>query len=112
MKRNGTIDAMGLAVVFGVMLWMLSLCRCTPSPDAPPPTPTCEGACKVLAPESESNPWGLGCPEGEPSPERGVPCERWCTDYHALGYLKPWDACVAASTSVTEVRACGVRCER
>ena len=100
------------------MIWILMALLtilavgCKPEPRPVPLTQTCEGACKVLGPKSESNPHGLGCPEGDPTPLRGIPCDRWCSDYHALGYLKPWDACVAASTSEDEVRVCGVKCER
>lgn len=89
-----------------VVLANLLVLGCASEPKTVPVTLTCEGACKVLGPDH------LDCPEGKPTPTRGIACERWCSDYHALGYLKPWDACVAASTSEDEVRKCGVRCSR
>lgn len=95
-----------------VLLLAVLAIGCT-SANTPQLEPTCVGACQVLGPKTEANPYGLGCPEGEPSPLRGVPCVDWCSNYHNLGYLKPWASCVsAAAGDVGAVRACGVRCQR
>jgi hypothetical protein len=99
-RTSGILDALGLAAALGALFWLLSMARCTPAV-APNPDPSCVGACAQLE--------VLGCPEAGPSPG-GIPCPGWCSRYHAVGYMRPWAECVAASTSVGDVRACGVKC--
>jgi hypothetical protein len=88
-----------------VLLAALLLSACSPKPDpvSPAATTDCEGACKQLD--------SLGCEEAKPSPEQGVPCVKWCGDYHADDYMPPWSECVSKATSVEAVRACGLKCE-
>jgi len=82
---------------------LVSGCHNGPSPLEPASTTDCDGACKQLV-KAE-------CEEGKPSPLTGVVCPRWCSDYHADGYMPPWDVCVSKATSVEAIRACGLKCE-
>lgn len=85
----------------GLLLVALA-CSCQPALQ-PYPNKDCTSACLRLA--------ELGCIEGDPSPERGIPCESWCSQYHEIEYLRPWAPCVSQAGDVDAVRACGVRCE-
>ena len=76
---------------------------CPSAPVIPHQVDSCAPFCEAAQ--------ALECPEGEPSPG-GVPCVQWCENYHARGYLKPFSECGAAATTVQQMRACGVRCER
>lgn len=96
-------DYLGLAAVFGAMIWLLSLCHCSAEPISPSPHPGCVGACEQGA--------AIGCEWAAPSPE-GIPCVDWCTRYHDLGYMRPWADCVARAGDPGAVVACGVGCER
>jgi len=102
MKRNGTLDALGLAAVLGAGLWALSLVQCSPA-KVPTSEPSCAGACVQLE--------RLGCQEAETT-DAGVTCEAWCTRYHAPGYMRPWAECVSGAGSADDVYACGVRCSK
>lgn len=97
MKDNWT--TLSWAIALAVLA--IALTRCQP-PLQPYPSSDCVGACHQLQ--------TAGCDEGDPSPERGVPCETWCSQYHAADYMPPWAACVAGATSVEAIRSCGVEC--
>lgn len=79
------------------------LTACTPVPLQPYQPTDCTSACARLD--------VLGCVEGDPSPERGVPCETWCSQYHAEAYMPAWAPCVSQAVDVDAVRACGVKCQ-
>ena len=78
------------------MIWILTLCRCTPAPIAPSTQPGCEGACEQGA--------ALGCDWA------GDGCVEFCDAYHMAGYLKPWAQCVSQAGDVEAVHACGMSC--
>lgn len=100
--RNTWLDYLGLATVAGVMVWLLTLCQCTPDPVQPSNHPGCIGACEQGA--------ALGCSWAQASP-KGVPCVDWCSSYHAVGYMRPWADCAAQAGDADAVRACGISCE-
>lgn len=101
MQRKKIIDGVSVVALLGLALWALHLIRCTPEPVTPNPDPSCVGACSQLE--------ILECEEALPSPG-GVPCAEWCGHYHAVGYMRPWAECVAASTTIKDVRSCGLEC--
>ena len=82
---------------------LLSLLLASCNPLVPTPlsddVEACPAACAVLLEHD--------CPEARPSPG-GIPCPRWCADYHQAGYLRPWAGCVAASDSLEAIQTCGV----
>lgn len=86
----------------------LALSGCpAPVPTQPkqplPPTPdgggsACWYACVNL--------YGLSCPEGDDVPK----CVRACEATQAVSYARMRADCVAAASSVAQVRTCDVRC--
>lgn len=94
-----------------VMVVLLLLgAACAPIPPLPPSDPDygprgpgdglgCPATCSRLR--------ALGCVEGEPSPEKGVPCESFC---HETDVVEAWDhACIQAAETCDAARACEER---
>lgn len=73
----------------------------------PPRDVVTETACK----ESQEQLIALGCPEG-----RHAGYMESCEQLMSLGYIWPTEEsgprCIVKATSVDEVRACNVRCEK
>jgi len=88
--------------LFTAMILSMAIAGCQ-DPIQPFPSHDCVGACHQLN--------VLGCGEGDPSPLRGIPCESWCSQYHAQEYMPEWAPCVSQATSVDDVHACGLTCE-
>ena len=68
----------------------------------------------VVSPSTETGCTGaceqglkIGCEWAEGTEK----CFVWCSDYHDAGYLKPWNDCVAMSTSRDAILQCGLSCE-
>lgn len=90
-----------------------AMMTCCGAPDVNPNRPggpvDCEKACENMR--------DAGCEEGQPSPERGVPCEKWCLNYHYprgdKGYMPPWAGCVAAAGPDPKIiESCNMSCTR
>ena len=83
------------------MVVLLGACAPPRTPESPPDVEYCDMACEVLL--------AHGCEEGVLS-RGGVVCQQWCSEYHAVEYMKPWASCVAVAADVDAVRECGVEC--
>lgn len=86
-----------------VLIGVLLMVGCSPTPVVPEAATDCGGACEVLG--------RLGCQESLPTPQTGAECASWCVDYHRVDYMPPWADCVAIASSIDSVRECGLGCE-
>jgi hypothetical protein len=109
-RNNGTVDVLGLAVVLGAMVWLLSSTRCQPIPDPEPPTPVVDAGqdelqCGTPAECACARLCMLEC----------IECRIECAESIEkilVDRLTPFDTdCVSSSTTVEAVRGCpGVKC--
>lgn len=85
------------ALLFLISIFSLSCLK----PVSPAGESACVPYCKRVA--------ELGCPEGEPS-KGGRSCVDICENYHAVGYLRPYNDCGAKAKTVADLRSCGLAC--
>jgi len=113
MRNNGMVDALGLAVVFGAMVWILSLARCQPIPDPEPPAPVVDAGTEDVVDLRCDTPAECACARlclldcVECRPECVQSIEKIVAD--RIMVFSP--ECVSGALTVEAVRDCpGVKC--